>query len=301
VRLFEAELSSLLAARQHGSRALTAGIAELLLTTPFPSPHPREAFISLARRILTTAPPFALLHDLFHFVGTELYLKPDIGAADLERFRTAVETWRARWSAAQAAATAGALSGLEDGMTLATISNSSAVRDLLIAAGQSDFHLRVLVSASYPGGEGATFVQSLLDSPHRLTLLSDDALPARIGEVDVLVFGADAVFSDAVMNKVGSTALAEAAGRLNRPVWVIAETQKWAPAAWRITPDSEAKTGSPGAPRGALAPSVSPLHLFERIRSPLINRVFSEFGGEPVASVAARLDKKPVFTPILAL
>jgi translation initiation factor 2B subunit (eIF-2B alpha/beta/delta family) len=272
VRSFESELGSLLANRQHGSRTITAGIAELLLAAPFPSPLPRKDFITLAHRILASASAFALLHDLFHVVGSELYGAPDADAAELRRLRTAIEAWYANWNAAQEATTACAVSGLEDEMTLATISNSRAVRDLLIAAARNGLHLHVLVSESHPGGEGATFVQSLLDSPHDLTLLSDAALPDRMGEANLLAFGADAVFSDAVMNKVGSVALAEAAASLNCPLWVIAETQKWAPAAWGIPPGPETKSAPPAPPTDRTTRSTSPLHLFERVQARLVDR-----------------------------
>jgi translation initiation factor 2B subunit (eIF-2B alpha/beta/delta family) len=183
-------------------------------------------------------------------------------------------------------------------MTVATISNSKAVCDLLLAVAARQDRLQVMVSESVPGGEGVAFAHSLEHSCHHVTLLSDDALLARLDRADRVILGADAVFSDGVVNKVGSLALAQAARRLGRELWVIAESQKWAPKAWGV---ETARVEVPADQKSAEAPASTSVLLFEPVAAPLVTLLVSEHGSEPFARVAPRLDEKPVCGPLLAL
>lgn len=295
---FESELGSISADRRSGSRTIAAAIARLLVTGAVPSPLPRAKFVAIARLILARTPAFALVFDLLHHLGTSLFAKGDSQEAEGAQFRAAVEAWRVGWSAAQEAITRHAASRLGDGMTVATISNSKAVCDLLLAVGARQDRLQVMVSESEPGGEGVAFAHSLEQSPHHVTLLADGALLARLEQADRVILGADAVFTDGVANKVGSLALAQAARRLGRELWVIAESQKWAPKAWGV---KTARVEMPVAQKTGGKPASTSVLLFESVAAPLVTLLVSEHGSEPFARVAQELDKKPVFGPLVVL
>lgn len=295
--LFESELRSVLKDRESGSRAIALEIATLLTSDSLPRSLSRTHFIDLARFILSGTRAFALVFDLLHHLGTTLFASPHAEEVEGVRFRAAVESWRTDWAAAQHAATGHAIARIEQGMTLATLSNSGGVRDVLVAAAEHGLRLRVMVAESHPGGEGIKFANALKSSPHRVSLLPDPVLLGELDQADRVVLGADAVFADAVLNKVGSVALAGEARRLDRELWVIAETQKWVPRAWGVATgpgDPEKDPGREGAGADAR------LSLFESVPAQLVTLVVSERGSEPTLSVAPQVDRKSVFRPLLS-
>ena len=60
-----------------------------------------------------------------------------------------------------------------------------------------------------------------------ITCIEDDDAPSGVADVAAVVVGADAVGSDAFVNKVGTRALAYAARESATPFFVVAESYKW--------------------------------------------------------------------------
>ena len=81
---------------------------------------------------------------------------------------------------------------------------------------------RLLATASEPGGEGRRMAREL-----RISCVEDDDAPSTVAYVDAVVVGADAVGSEAFVNKVGTCALAHAARASATPFFVVAESYKW--------------------------------------------------------------------------
>lgn len=104
--------------------------------------------------------------------------------------------------------------------TVLTHSASSTVR-----AAVAGLHIRLLVTASEPGGEGRRFAADL-----GLPCIDDDAGPAAAAEASAVLVGADAIGTAAFVNKVGTRLLGEAAQRAGTPFFVVAESYKWLPA-----------------------------------------------------------------------
>lgn len=84
--------------------------------------------------------------------------------------------------------------------------------------------VRVLVTASEPGGEGRRFAAEM-----DARCLEDDEGPAAAAEAAAVVVGADAVGAVAFVNKIGTRVLGEAARRAGTPFYVVAESYKWLP------------------------------------------------------------------------
>ena len=97
-----------------------------------------------------------------------------------------------------------------------THSASSTVRSVI-----HDLPLRVLATASEPGGEGRRMAREL-----GITCVGDEDAPSRVADVDAVLVGADAVGSAAFVNKVGTCALAYAAWVSATPFFVVAESYK---------------------------------------------------------------------------
>lgn len=116
-----------------------------------------------------------------------------------------------------------------DGLVL-TLSRSGTVREALLQARPA-----VVVLASLPGGEGRAVGESLDAAGLAVDVMADAAVYERLraGDVDAVLFGADAVTADGtVSNKAGTWAVAHAAGRAGVPVYVACSSDKIRPADW---------------------------------------------------------------------
>lgn len=98
-----------------------------------------------------------------------------------------------------------------------THSASSTVRSVI-----DGLAFRLLATASEPGGEGRRMAAEL-----GITCVEDEDVPSRVADVAAVVVGADAVGSEAFVNKVGTRALAQAARESSTPLFVVAESYKW--------------------------------------------------------------------------
>jgi translation initiation factor 2B subunit (eIF-2B alpha/beta/delta family) len=119
-----------------------------------------------------------------------------------------------------------------------TYSHSTAVRLALWRAMATGRRFEVVCSESRPIGEGVDLARRLagLGIPTRLVV--DAALAEWVGRADLVLLGADAITPDAVVNKVGSEPLLQAARRANVAAFVLADSSKWLPekltAFWRM-------------------------------------------------------------------
>lgn len=97
-----------------------------------------------------------------------------------------------------------------------THSASSTVRSAI-----DGLPFRLLATASEPGGEGRRMAREL-----GIACVEDDDAPSRVADVAAVVVGADALGSEAFVNKVGTRALAQAARESSTPLFVVAESYK---------------------------------------------------------------------------
>ena len=109
------------------------------------------------------------------------------------------------------------LAGIPANSEVLTHSASSTVR-----ATVAGLPIRLLVTASEPGGEGRRFAAEL-----DARCLEDDEGPAAVVDAAAVLVGADAIGPEAFVNKIGTRVLAEAAQRAGTPFFVVAESYKW--------------------------------------------------------------------------
>ncbi len=174
---------------------------------------------------------------------------------------------------------------LVDGRRVVTLSRSGTVRDALRRADPD----AVLVGESRPAREGVGVAESLAADGVDVTLTTDAALAALVDDYDAVLVGADAVTArGAVVNKVGTRALALAAARADVPTYAACAADK-------IRPDADAPGGAEGDPTvvydGPAAVAVrNP--TFDETPADLVTAVVTERGAlddDDVASVAAEL------------
>ena len=159
---------------------------------------------------------------------------------------------------------------LEDAVVL-THSASATVREALL---HTPPH-RVICTVSSPQDEGRAFAEDLRENGLDVELVEDDAAPAQLEWATLLLLGADTVFLDGTLiNKVGTSILAEAAADVSVPVVVACEVVKLAPVEAADAPELTAPE-------------------FELTPPELIDCVVTEEGTVPPEEVRALVDRTP--------
>jgi len=134
---------------------------------------------------------------------------------------------------------------------------------------------RVFVCESRPLMEGRRLATELASAGVQVTLITDAAAVSAMSEADCVLLGADAMLcSGDVVNKTGSTLLALAARRHNRPVFVAADRLKWERSPGSVVPTESNAPDEVWSDPPAGISVVNP--YFDRVPADLINEVISE-------------------------
>jgi translation initiation factor eIF-2B subunit delta len=126
---------------------------------------------------------------------------------------------------ARAATVAAAL--LQNGATILTHSRSSTVVAALLEARRAGLRFSVIATESRPGLEGRSLSEELARNGLEVSLVADAAAGLMMTESDMVLFGADRVTPDFVVNKIGTRMIALAAGEKGLPVYALADTTKF--------------------------------------------------------------------------
>jgi len=158
--------------------------------------------------------------------------------------------------------------------TIATHSASATVREALLHTPPK----RVICTVSEPIGEGRAFADELRGEGLNVDLVEDADAPAAFADAGLFLIGADTVFRDGTLcNKIGTTALAEAAQSHGAPTVVACEIVKLAPIDAADGPE----------------PSAAERSLFELTPPELIAEIVTEEGSVTSDGVGALVDRTP--------
>jgi translation initiation factor 2B subunit (eIF-2B alpha/beta/delta family) len=162
---------------------------------------------------------------------------------------------------------------LKDSVVL-THSASATVREALVHTPPT----RAICTVSEPVGEGRAFAEELREEGLNVDLVDDADAPAMLDAATLLLVGADTIFRDGTLNnKIGTTALAEAAAARNVPTVVACEIIKLAPIEAASAPE----------------PSEAERTLFELTPPELLSEIVTEEGPTPTDCVGALIDRTP--------
>ena len=160
------------------------------------------------------------------------------------------------------------------GSVVLTHSASATVREALLHSPPA----RVICTVSEPVGEGRAFSEELRGEGLNVDLVEDADAPAALADATLFLLGADTVFLDGTLcNKIGTTALAEAAVARDTPVVVACEIVKLAPIDAASAPDLSAAERA----------------LFELTPPNLITEIVTEEGSVASDGVGALVDRTP--------
>jgi ribose 1,5-bisphosphate isomerase len=159
-------------------------------------------------------------------------------------------------------------------MVVMTHSASATVREALLYASPK----RAICTVSEPVGEGRAFAEELRTHGLEVELVDDADGPKALAEADLFLLGADTVFRCGnLCNKIGTTALAEAAQKQGVPTIVACEIVKLAPIEVASAPD----------------PSEAERTLFEVTPPELLSEIVTEEGSVTPDEVGPLIDRTP--------
>jgi len=162
---------------------------------------------------------------------------------------------------------------LKDGVVL-THSASATVREALVHTPPA----RAICTVSQPVEEGRAFAEDLRGEGLNVELVEDADAPAALDDATLFLVGADTVFRDGTLNnKIGTTAIAEAAAARNVPTVVACEIIKLAPIEAASAPE----------------PSEAERALFELTPPELLAEIVTEEGATATDCVGALVDRTP--------
>ncbi len=108
--------------------------------------------------------------------------------------------------------------------------HSSTVTRLLAKAKSEGKNFKVICTETRPAHQGRITAKELVDLDIPTTLIVDSAARTFMGEVDLVVVGADAITSEGdVVNKIGTSGLSLMAHEARKPFYVVSELLKFDP------------------------------------------------------------------------
>ena len=87
-------------------------------------------------------------------------------------------------------------------------------------------NLSFIQTESRPSFEGIQQAQKLADAGYEIKLIVDSAAVRYFNDIDYIIFGADAIFKDSFINKIGTFSLALAGVHFAKKVYVMADERK---------------------------------------------------------------------------
>jgi ribose 1,5-bisphosphate isomerase len=223
-------VAELKADRRHGAswmaRRAVEGLAEVAAAPADSTDEVLERLVSAGRELATSRPGVGAVAGAVGRLLASASANTQLAVEDLQRL--VGEEADALIGGRRRAAASIAIQlreRLENAVVL-THSASATVREALLRTPPE----RVICTVSSPQDEGRAFSEDLREQGLEVELVEDEQAPSRLEWASILLLGADTVFRDGTLiNKAGTTILAEAACADNVPVVVACEVVKLAP------------------------------------------------------------------------
>ncbi len=117
-----------------------------------------------------------------------------------------------------------------DGMLVLTHCHSSTVTRMVAKAKADGKNFSVICTETRPAFQGRITAQEMVDLDIQTMFIVDSAARSYMGNVDLVVVGADAITSEGnVVNKVGTSTVAVLANEARKPFYVVSELLKFDP------------------------------------------------------------------------
>lgn len=119
---------------------------------------------------------------------------------------------------------------IQDGDKILTHCNSKAALAPIIEAFNQGKEIQVFATESRPWRQGLLTIRDLSEAGVPTTLIIDSAVRLKMKEIDLVFVGADTVYSNGnLLNKIGTSQVAQSAFEFEKPVYGCTETYKFSP------------------------------------------------------------------------
>jgi ribose 1,5-bisphosphate isomerase len=119
---------------------------------------------------------------------------------------------------------------IRDGAVVFTHCHSSTVTRLLARAKADGKNFKVICTETRPAFQGRITAKEMVELGVETTFIVDSAARSFMGNVDLVVVGADAITSEGnVVNKIGTSSIAVLADEAGKPFYVVSELLKFDP------------------------------------------------------------------------
>ncbi len=114
-------------------------------------------------------------------------------------------------------------------------SYSATVNKVLVNIKNSGLNFEVFTTESRPMLEGRKTAQTLAAANIPVTFVVDSGVLFALQRSSIVLFGADAITKEGVVNKIGTALIALAAQAQNKPCYVLADSTKFLPSSYGLT------------------------------------------------------------------
>jgi ribose 1,5-bisphosphate isomerase len=119
---------------------------------------------------------------------------------------------------------------IRDGMVIFTHCHSSTVTRMIAKAKNQGKTFKVICTETRPAFQGRITAKELVDLGIETTFIVDSAARTFMGDVDLVIVGADAITSEGnVVNKIGTSNIAVLAHEARKSFYVVSELLKFDP------------------------------------------------------------------------
>jgi len=119
---------------------------------------------------------------------------------------------------------------IRDGMLVATHCHSSTVTRMIAKAKADGKQFSVICTETRPAFQGRITAREMVELGIETIFIIDSAARSYMGNVDLVVVGADAITSEGnVVNKIGTSGIAVLANEARKPFYVVSELLKFDP------------------------------------------------------------------------
>ena len=119
---------------------------------------------------------------------------------------------------------------IRDGMLIFTHCHSSTVTRMIAKAKADGKEFSVICTETRPAFQGRITAREMVELGVQTMFIVDSAVRSYMGDVDLVVVGADAITSEGnVVNKIGTSSIAVLANEARKPFYVVSELLKFDP------------------------------------------------------------------------
>jgi ribose 1,5-bisphosphate isomerase len=119
---------------------------------------------------------------------------------------------------------------IRDGMLILTHCHSSTVTRMIAKAKADGKSFSVICTETRPAFQGRITAREMVELGVQTMFIVDSAARSYMGDVDLVVVGADAITSEGnVINKIGTSSIAVLANEARKPFYVVSELLKFDP------------------------------------------------------------------------